>query len=99
MSVNVTRHAEKRAKQRLGLPRSAVRRMAHKAYFEGARHEETEGRTRAFLDALYLMPDNSVDTVRVHGEFIYLFAGRTLITVLRIPSSGKWGSIVEELRS
>ncbi len=42
--MKITRHAEKRLKERCGLNRESGRRMAQKEFDEGIRHSRTKGR-------------------------------------------------------
>jgi len=80
----VTRHAMTRGKQRLGLGKKAMQRTADKALLLGRKHEEFTGGLRRYLDCVYL-EHKKASNMRVHGQFIYLFAGVTLITVLNVP--------------
>lgn len=86
----VTNHAAKRLKQRLGLPKKAVLRIADKAYQEGWTHADARGRLKRYLDGLYLAEEKATD-MRIHGNFIYLFHGNILITVLNLPKNLRGG--------
>lgn len=88
--VSVTNHAKKRFKQRLGLPKSACLKHAQTAFDEGVTHAEAKGRAKRYLDKLYLQHENA-NAIRVYGEFIYLFAGHVLVTVIAVPRSVRAG--------
>jgi hypothetical protein len=49
----VTRHAEHRTRERVGIPKKAVRRAAAKAITKGIKRTEAEGGLRRYLDWLY----------------------------------------------
>lgn len=61
-TIVITKHAEKRARQRLGLKRSAVKRTAEKAWSEGL---PSSNRGRAWVD-----PDVEI---RLHMGFRFVF--------------------------
>lgn len=82
----VTRHAEHRTRERVGIPKKAVRRAAAKAMTDGIPHSHIVGRLRRYLDWLYQQGNGAADNIMVYGDFIYLFDGDTLITVLDMPS-------------
>ena len=56
--VRVSKHASQRLKERCGLKKKSVRRMA------------------ANMDA---------NNIRIYGNYIYIFCGETLVTVLHVP--------------
>jgi len=77
----ITDHARRRLKERVGLPKRAMQRMADRALQEGQCHRDARGRARRYLDRLYLK-EETANQIRVHGAFVYLFEDRRLITVL-----------------
>lgn len=79
--ITVTPHAEKRTRERMGIPKRAVQRMAEKAWEEGFHHRDAQGRARRYLDRLYLS-HRRADNMRVHGSFVWMFGGSKLLTVL-----------------
>ena len=84
----VTYHAEKRIRQRIGVPKSAVKKLAVKARNQGVERVETHGSLRRYLDALYHYNPNTT-SVYVMSEKIYIFANEALITVLNLPTRYK----------
>ena len=84
--IKVTRHAEKRIRERSGIPKRAIKRSAQLAFDTGYRHSETKGRLREFLDAVYLR-EGTANNMRVFGDKVYVFCNHTLVTVLQIPAS------------
>ncbi len=89
-SVRVTNHAMKRFKQRVGLPKSACQRHAERAFAEGLTHAEVKGRAKRYLDHLYLQY-GTANQIRVYGQFVYIFCGVVLVTVLGLPKSMRRG--------
>lgn len=81
----VTRHAERRTRERVGIPKKAVRRAAAKAITEGIRRTETDGGLRRYLDWLYWRGNGGASNIMVYGDKVYLFNDDTLITVLNVP--------------
>ena len=82
--MRVSRHADERARKRVGVPRSAVKRMAEKALAEGVQRHETHGPLRRYLDCLYHY-NHSANNIRVWHEKVWIFSDQTLVTVLDLP--------------
>lgn len=81
MTSNITRHGDRRMRERMGIPRKSVQRMATRALREGIPRTETKGSLRRYLDALYHYNENA-NNIRVWSEKVWIFSGNTLITVL-----------------
>ena len=81
----VTRHAYKRLKERSGLNKKSVTRIAEKAFQEGIRHCEVKGNLKKWMSNVYLRNSNA-NNLRICGDKLFVFAGDTLITVLQVPS-------------
>ena len=86
----VTNHAAKRFKQRVGLPKAACQRHAEKAFSEGFSHAEARGSAKRYLDKLFL-EHRKANNLRVYGQFVYLFAGTVLVTVINLPRKIRGG--------
>ena len=80
----VTRHGAKRIKERIGLGRGSIQRNVEKALADGVTHAETKGSLCRYLDRIYLL-NQRPNNMRVYNHMVYLFRGRTLITVLPLP--------------
>jgi len=83
----VTRHAEHRTRERVGIPKKAVRRAAAKVFTQGIRRQETDGGLRRYLDYLIHKANNGADNLIVYGDKIYIFNDDTLVTVLTVPTA------------
>lgn len=91
----LTKHSVDQAKSRLGINRKALQRLADKAYDTGLTHSQVNGSLSRYMDRLWFHGCKT-NNMRVYGEYIYLFAGETLITILKIPN--KYKSYIKELK-
>lgn len=80
----VTKHAQKRLKERCGVNKKSADRMAKKALQNGMKHSETTGNLKKWVDGLYFY-NKSANNIRLYGDKAYIFHGQDLITVLQIP--------------
>ena len=80
----VTRHADRRIRQRVGLPRQAVERNAQAALEHGLCHAETAGNLHRYLQALYFKFESANNT-RIYNDQVYIFHNEILITVFPLP--------------
>lgn len=84
--VQITKHSEKRSKERCGLNKNSTNRMAIKAFEKGVCHSETSGNLRRWMDKLYLS-HKAANNTKLYGDKAYLFKGNMLITVIQIPNN------------
>ncbi len=82
----VTKHAEKRIRQRLGINKRATDRAADKALQFGITHAEAKGKLCRYLDGLFLL-NRRPNNLRVYNHAVYLFRDTKLITVLPLPKN------------
>jgi len=85
MTAHITAHAHERGRERLGLHRSALERTAEIALREGFTQADATGQLKRYLDRLYFS-QRSANNLRIHGENVYIFAGKTLVTVHPVPA-------------
>jgi len=90
MEVTVTKHAGKRLKSRLGLPKKAAQRHAEMVFQAGARHRDVRGRLKRYMDKMFLQHKTATE-MRAYGQHLYLFCGSNLVTVLQLPSNMRGG--------
>ena len=88
--VIVTKHAKKRFKQRVGLPKRICLANAEKAFTVGFRHCDARGKAGRYLDKLFL-EHRTANNLRVYGQFVYVFKGNLLITIVGLPKSVRKG--------
>lgn len=86
--LRITEHGEERVRERCGIPKKAVRRLADKAFQFGLSHSETTGKLNKYITALYFKNTNA-DNIKIYGDKVYIFSGNTLITILNLPGSYK----------
>ena len=85
----ITRHGDLRTRKRVGVNRSAVKKLARKALVNGVSRHDTHGSLRRYLDYLYHY-NESAGNIRVWGEKVWIFTERNiLITVLNLPQQYK----------
>ncbi len=85
-NIEVSRHARKRTKERIGLSKKTVERNAEKAFEFGITHKEAKGQLKKYLTKLFLT-NRTINNLRVYHRYVYLFAGNTLVTVIPLPNN------------
>ena len=88
MSVTITNHAFERCKERAGWNKKVAKKMANRAFIKGISHKDTRGRLNKYITSLWRYNKNA-GNVKVYGEFVFIFAGETLITVHALPNNLK----------
>lgn len=92
--LRVSRHGERRARQRVGLPKRAVERNAKRALVEGIGYREATGALRRYISWLYELYDGNGNNIRIYGDKVWVFHDAILITVLNVPGehrkAAKW---------
>lgn len=83
--MHVTNHGGKRVRERLGIPKKAVERMAALALSEGKRHADFAGSMRRYLDGVFL-EHRSANNLRVYAQHVFVFSGEALITAWQLPA-------------
>lgn len=82
--VRITRHSASRIKSRCGHAGKHVGKLVRKSLERGITHADASGGLRHYLDTTYLKYRTATN-MRVFANNVYLFAGRTLVTVLNLP--------------
>lgn len=90
----VTRHAARRTKQRLGLPKRCVEKNAEMALLHGIRHSETRGSLNRYITSLYFN-NCKANNIRILNQQVYIFQDTRLITVFPLP--GRYRSTAEKI--
>lgn len=86
--MTISNHARQRMKERCGFNRKSQDRMAQKAFNEGITHKQTKGRLHKWVTSLFFKNCNA-NNIRLYGDFAFIFAGETLVTVIPIPNDIK----------
>jgi len=71
----ITSHANKRIKQRIGIPKKSAHTNAEKALIYGVSHKDTSGTLCRY----------SAGNIKIYNDFVYIFCVETLITVFSLP--------------
>lgn len=83
--MEISMHAAERLKERCGLNKKSMQRIAQKAFDEGIRHGQTKGRLNKWVTGLYYNNQNA-NNIRIYGDKAYIFCGEILVTVIQIPA-------------
>lgn len=86
--MRITRHAEKRTRLRLGLPKQSVTKNAENALQYGLAHKDTTGSLNRYITGLYLK-HRSGNNIRIYCDTVYIFSGDKLITLFPLPQRYK----------
>ena len=81
----ISKHAYARMKERNGWGRKAAERMVQRVYREGLRPEQIKGYLKGWINKKYGYSNNGDEYV-LYGEMLYIFNGRTMLTVIPTPS-------------
>lgn len=88
MESNVTTHAGKRIRERIGVNKKSVQAISDRALQRGLSHSELTGKLKRYIDKLYLK-GRIANNIKVYAEKVYLFKNTTLITVISLPTGLK----------
>lgn len=80
----LTRHGEKRVRQRCGASKKTAIKFANNALDKGLRHFEANGNLTKYLNEIYLSYE-SANNLRIFQNKIWIFRNLTLITVYNLP--------------
>lgn len=93
--VIVTKHSEKRTKERVGLSKKLADKNAQKALEFGITHGETKSGLKRYLDKLYFN-NPSINNLRIYHHYVYLFADNRLVTIIGLPQ--KYYKLADQLQ-
>lgn len=94
MTWIVSKHAEKRIRQRLGLPRAAVTKFIEEAKQGGICSSDVSGSVKRYLDRFYFNNGPGNRGV-IYGNHVFVLNGDVLITVIPLPHKIKQKSVVK----
>lgn len=95
--LHITGWAYRKGRKCFGLSRTALERMAYRAFEDGLAVGQTKGALREYLAGLFFYGHEVGDELRVYGELVYIFAGPALVTVQHLPRTLRTAA-VEQLR-
>lgn len=91
--VEVTNHAQDRGRERMGVKRQSILRMARKALTEGLKHTDTKGWLSSYITSKANADQNKNVEARAYGDFLYLFQVDhkqkkfVLLTLYKLPKN------------
>ncbi|MCM1236140.1 MAG: hypothetical protein NC489_39150 [Ruminococcus flavefaciens] len=88
MPVQITKHGADRLRGRIGLSKKALQRAADTAFEKGVRHSETSGNLNKWVTGLFFS-NPMANNIRLYNDKAWIFAGKTLVTVIQVPASLK----------
>ena len=88
MAICITKHAKKRIMARVRIPKRAIRRFVMRAVKDGKSIADFDGWTKNYIRDRYRTV-NGVTLVSVYQDFVFIWSGDNLITVLNLPDSAK----------
>ena len=86
--TQVTKHAQKRFKQRCGVHKTDTQKNARRALRDGVAHKGLTGSLKRYMDALYFR-HRRANNIRLYNGSVFIFTGEKLITVFPIPDKYK----------
>jgi hypothetical protein len=92
--AHLTNHGKYRSKERAGLRKGEAQKKSQEALSRGITHKEAYGSLKKYIDFLYLSKMKA-NNIRVYQQKVYLFRGKTLITMLNLPE--KFNDIVDDI--
>ena len=93
-SLRVSKHANRRSRERIGIPKRAVERNARKALAHGLGYAQARGDLKDYIYWLYNRYDRNGNNIKIYNGYVYVFHDEILITVLNVPpehrKQAKW---------
>lgn len=80
----VTKHATQRFKDRMGIPKRSVQKMADAALKHGIGQNGTKGKLNRYVVKTFFEYRKATN-IRIHNKFVYLFDENVLITIFHLP--------------
>ena len=84
MKIRVSTHAEQRMRERLGLNKKSIERIAQRAFDNGIRHNQTKGNLRKYVTHVWEKNKNA-NNIRIYGDKVFVFCDELLVTVFHLP--------------
>lgn len=88
-TIYISSHAMSRLKERNGWSRKTSLRMLAKVYDDGIRFDAMNGRLARWINRK-ISNGYPGDEFVVYGEYLYIFNGNTLITVIKTPKKNSF---------
>lgn len=97
MTIHITRHASKRLRERVGIPKKSANGQAEKALRYGRSRTLYTGSVRKYLDLLWHRGQQlgGATDIIVYANSVYLFAGKYMITMWPLPKKFREKKIIK----
>jgi hypothetical protein len=82
--MQVSKHAEKRIRKRLGIPRKAIAKFIDEAETRGTPLNQFKGRVKKFYDAISIRHSAGNKTFS-YRDYLFIMQDDILITVYEVP--------------
>ena len=92
--MNMSNHANERISERCGLNKKSSERLSKLALENGISHNDTSGSLNKYISSLYFCNEKA-NNIKIYGEYVYIFVGTVLITVIPLPN--KYKKIVKNI--
>ena len=87
MDKAITKHANERIRERMGIHKKSVNSVAERAYEKGLTHSETKGNLFKFINTVLDKNHRVGAEVRIYAEKVFVYSETKLITVLPLPAN------------
>jgi len=84
-NIRITKHAEQRIRKRFGINKRAVDSHAAKAFKYGTHWKNCRGALRNYMEKTIDKQEGAANNAKVYNQYVYLFRGTMLITILQLP--------------
>jgi hypothetical protein len=84
-NLTTSRHSSERCKERLGLSKKQVGKMAEKALTMGVTHNDVSGSLKRYVGWLYESHNREANNIILYNREIYIFKDKRLITIFHLP--------------
>ena len=82
--AKATHHAAQRARERIGIPRKALKANMKNALRHGLGFDKLRGPVRSYVASLYHR-HYTANNIRIYKNYVYVFDRQILITVFPLP--------------
>ena len=86
MAIEISIHASKRIRERMGINKKAVTRLVENAEKNGLYHKDAKGKLKKWMDKEYLKYNN-VHKLFIFNNMLFLVTHNILITVFSVPNN------------
>ena len=86
--VIITDHAYRRGKERLGLSKKSIEKMALISFTTGRTADKLPKQLRQYLVKLQMRHDKNA-IIRIYGNHIFVFVNNILLTIFLLPNDYK----------